>query len=518
MPADPPKNAAIRRQVALSTISNYAGQVVNLVVWFLLTPFIIHRLGATQYGLWVVIASLVAYGNLAEFGVGSAIVKYVAEYRARGDSETATRIIATSLWIYCVLGLLVIAGGVILAPLVPHVIDVPPYERGTTSWLVVITTVGVAVQLPATAAASVLRAMNRYDLMNLIGSLSLATLAVSTVIVLALGGKVISMAAIVPPLTLFWLVPAVWLIHRHAPDLHFGFRGARRNLVRKVTSFGSSAFGLQVAGVLKSQSDEIIIGASLPVRTVAPYSVARRLSELPASLTYQFVDVLLPIVSRLDAEEDHGAVREVFVSATRLTLALFSAIGGALIIFAGPFLAAWVGPSFARSSNIVVLLTVAALLEALLWPAQSVLIGVNRHRPLVAFALGSAILNVTLSLLLIGPLGVRGVALGTLIATSIEASVSLPFAAHVLGVRVAQTLREIVLPGALPLIPMMAVLLVIRQFLTPTTIPTIALSGAAGALVYVAGYLAIPWPTSERVVALRLLGVCRAYVRRAISR
>src|SRR5579862_7817691 len=105
MAVEEQKNAAIRRHVALSTASNYAGQVINLGVWFLLTPFMIPRLGHTQYGLWVLVASFVAYGTLANLGIGSAIVKYVAEYRAKGESETASDLIATSLAIYCVIGL-----------------------------------------------------------------------------------------------------------------------------------------------------------------------------------------------------------------------------------------------------------------------------------------------------------------------------------------------------------------------------------------------------------------------------
>ena len=71
-------------------------------------------------------------------------------------------------------GLVVIVGGLILAPACAPSHPCSPDQRGTASLLVVITAVGVAVQLPATAAASVLRAMNRYDLMNLIGSLAVA--------------------------------------------------------------------------------------------------------------------------------------------------------------------------------------------------------------------------------------------------------------------------------------------------------------------------------------------------------
>jgi O-antigen/teichoic acid export membrane protein len=502
---EPPKNEGISRQVALSTASNYAGRILNLGVWFGLTPLILHHLGKTQYGLWALVASFVAYGNLADIGVGAALTKYVAEFRARDDSEMASQLIATSLWMYCVLGFLVVAIFAILAPFVPDIINVPAGQRGTASWLVVITALGVAVQLPATAAACVLRGLGRFDLMNLIGSLAMVTLAVTTVAVLLLGGKVLAITALIVPLTIIWQLPAVWLIRRVAPDLRFGFRGAKRSLVRRVTVFGSALFGIQVAQVLKMQSDEIVIGASLPVRFVAPYSVARKLSTAPGQLAYQFVQVLMPLASRVHAQGDEWMLREIYLSGIRLTVAMYAAIGGGLIVFAGPFLSAWVGPSIASSSNIVVLLTLATFLEAVMSPASSALQGMARHGPLVYFALGSAALNLALSIALIGPVGVSGVAIATLVATSLEAAIVLPFAARILGVRLGQVVTQIVLPGAIPLIPMVAVLVLIRDTVAPSTIVTIALSALAGALVYIACYLAQPATGSERALARRIV-------------
>ena len=504
MAVEPEKNAAIRRQVAIGTLTNYAGRVINLGVWFVLTPIIFNHLGKSDYGLWALVASFVAYGSLADVGIASAVVKYVAEFRARGDSETASQLIATALWLYCGLGLVVIVVGVVLAPLVPHIIHVPSNEHATASWLVLLTAFGVAAQLPSNCAIAVLRGLNRYDLMNLIGSLAILTLAVCVVVVLAVGGGVVAIAALVAPLTLLWLVPTVLLIRRAAPDLRFGFRGARRSLARRMTIFGSALFGIQVAQVLKLQSDEFVIGASLPVRFVSPYSVARRLSSLPGQLSDQFVFVLLPLASRLHAEGDASLLRELYLSGIRVTLALFSVVGGALIIFAKPFLLAWV-PQAASSSDIVVLLTVAALLEALISPVSQALQGMSRHRPLVVFALGSAVLNLGLSISLIGPLGVRGVAIGTLVATAIEAAIVLPFGARVLGVRGGDVGRRILVPGVVPLIPMVAVLAVIHAAIAPASIPAIALSGFIGALVYSACYLALPATASERALARRII-------------
>jgi peptidoglycan biosynthesis protein MviN/MurJ (putative lipid II flippase) len=132
----------------------------------------------------------------------------------------------------------------------------------------------------------------------------------------------------------------------------------------------------------------------------------------------------------------------------------------------------------------------------------------------VIFALGSAALNLALSIALIGPLGVRGVAFGTLIATALEAAIVLPFGARVLGVGVSAIGHRILVPGLLPLAPMLAVLLVIHATVAPATIPAIGLAGLAGAVVYTAGYLAVPGTASERALARQLIVLGR----RALAR
>jgi len=188
-------------------------------------------------------------------------------------------------------------------------------------------------------------------------------------------------------------------------------------------------------------------------------------------------------------------------------------VGGALIVFAHPFLEAW-APQAASSSEIVGLLTVAALLEALMAPISQALQGMARHRPLVVFSLGSAALNLGLSIALVGPLGVRGVALGTIVATALEASIVLPFAARILAVRPSDIGRSVAVPAILPLVPTVGVLILIHLTVAPRSIPTIALGGLAGAAVYMAGYLTLPGTESERALVRRLLHVAVSAVRR----
>jgi peptidoglycan biosynthesis protein MviN/MurJ (putative lipid II flippase) len=142
----------------------------------------------------------------------------------------------------------------------------------------------------------------------------------------------------------------------------------------------------------------------------------------------------------------------------------------------------------------------------------------SRHRPLVAFALGSAALNLGLSIALIGPLGVRGVAIGTLVATACEAVFVVPFAMRVLRIGPRRIVTQALLPSALPILPMAGVLLAIRHGFAPSSLPAIALAGLAGACAYTLCYLAFPATAGERAVARGMFASGLTLTRRLLAR
>ena len=95
MVMDTAKNTLIRRRVVYSTASNYGAKIITLSIWFFLTPFILRQLGPSGYGLWIVVGSAVAYGTLLNIGISGAVIKYIAEHRARGENDQVQSLVAT---------------------------------------------------------------------------------------------------------------------------------------------------------------------------------------------------------------------------------------------------------------------------------------------------------------------------------------------------------------------------------------------------------------------------------------
>ena len=102
---------------------NYAAQGLTALSALVLTPILLHHLGKTTYGLWVVASGAVVYLELFELGFGGATTKLIAE-DASVRPEEALRTLNTTFFVLVPLGLIALAFGVGLAFVLPHLIHV----------------------------------------------------------------------------------------------------------------------------------------------------------------------------------------------------------------------------------------------------------------------------------------------------------------------------------------------------------------------------------------------------------
>ena len=84
-------------KVSINALSSTLQVVITGLVYFLLYKFLLNRLGASQLGVWSLVMSTTSLGNLANFGLTSGLVKFVAEYKARSDHDRIPSLVITAL-------------------------------------------------------------------------------------------------------------------------------------------------------------------------------------------------------------------------------------------------------------------------------------------------------------------------------------------------------------------------------------------------------------------------------------
>ena len=76
-------------QLRINMLSGTATTIVNIIVMAVGYPLYLHFLGYEQYGVWLVLTTVLSFASLGTLGIGTAVMKLVAEEHGRGLPETA---------------------------------------------------------------------------------------------------------------------------------------------------------------------------------------------------------------------------------------------------------------------------------------------------------------------------------------------------------------------------------------------------------------------------------------------
>jgi O-antigen/teichoic acid export membrane protein len=294
--------------------------------------------------------------------------------------------------------------------------------------------------------------------------------------------------------------------YRIFPGLRIRTSLFRRARLREVTMFSVYMLIIDWANKLNYSVDAIVIGAFLNTSAVAVWTVGQRLAEFTQRLTNQLNEVLFPTVVDNDASARTGRLQAIFVQGTRLSLGTVMPLGGALMLMAGPLVHAWVGPEFAASATVLRLLTVTVIVRVTNATSSTLLKGAGEHR-LVAFTnIAAALCNLGLSIAIVKPLALNGVALGTLVPVCFASIVVIfPAGARRVNLSLRAAFLEAIWPALWPA-AVMALFVVATKGLVADSLIAVAAEIAAAGAVYLATFIFFGLSTRERSFYLSKLG------------
>jgi len=184
------------RVLTRNIFSNWSNLGVNVVVGFLMLPFLVSRLGDSLYGIWVLVVAVVGYGNLLDFGVRSSIVKYVSQRHATNDREGLQRLFNTTLVAYSAIGVVILALAAGAAAFLSQLFVIPSELSAEARVVVVVVGLNLALKFPSGVFEGFLTGLQRYELANAIAIGATLLRASLTVAWLLGGGKLLALAAV----------------------------------------------------------------------------------------------------------------------------------------------------------------------------------------------------------------------------------------------------------------------------------------------------------------------------------
>jgi O-antigen/teichoic acid export membrane protein len=474
-----------RRGLVCSAAANCAGFATQVAAAFFISPVLVHGLGDRRYGIWSLVESVLAYLMLFDLGVAASVVRYVARFEATRDPVALNRVFSASVCIFAAAGTAILAVTLAVAFPTFGLLHVPEDLATEARWMLVLLGLNLAVGLPMGVFACVLDGLGRYPAKSAIRAAGTVVRAGLFLFVMHSGGGLLWVAVTVTACALLEHLGMAVAARRYLPGLRFSPRLADRPTLRAIRSYSVDALLAMVAGRVSFQTDAIVINAFLLPQSITLFAVAGRLVEYAKDSLRVATMVLTPAVSALEARGDSAAIRGVLIDSTRYVMWLILPVQLGLLLLGRPFLLLWMGAEYAELSYPTLAILALPLSLALSQSVSSrILYGTGRLRWFARAVIAEAAANLVLSILLVGPYGIEGVALGTAIPNVLLNCAVAVYVCRTLGVGVGAYLRRsFLVPCAAALLPA-GVWLAAAHWAAPDGWLSFALTLAAG----LAGY------------------------------
>src|SRR5271165_5859368 len=479
-----------KKQILKNVGSSWSALAVNVLVGIFLSPFILHHLGDTAFGIWVLIFSVTGYYGLFDLGIRSSIIRYVSKYMATGDSGKLASFVNTALFSYTGIGVVSMVLTALLSSSVEHWFRIPSEMHSQARLLLLVVGASVSLSFPLGVFGGVLEGLQRFYILNWtsIG----ATLARAALIVYFLhrGYGLLTVALIIVVLPLLSSILRGIIVLRVCP-MPLGLKHVDRASFRQMANYGGTTFLVMIAGRLRFRTDELVLGTMMSAVAVTYFNIGARIVDYAQEFVSSLAQLFVPMSSQSEASGNLDRVRKIYVAGNRVCAFLILPITAILILLGKHIIRIWVGARYIEHSYPVLVVMIIPFALMLSQAASTrVLFGLGKHQTVAGVTVVEGLANLILSIALVPPLGIVGDALGTAIPLSFTCLVFLP--RHMkkqIGVPVGTFLREAyTLPIVLTL-PLVGVLWLANRFFYPRNLIQLILEIMTVSSVYAVGLL-----------------------------
>jgi O-antigen/teichoic acid export membrane protein len=472
-------------QIIKNVSSSWFALGTNVVVGFFLWPFILHRLGEDAAGIWVLIFSITGYYGIFDFGIRSSVIRYVAKAKATNDAAHASRLISTSLFSYSCIGVVTLLITVLVSIYVVEFHSIRPEFRTTARWLLLMVGTAVSLGFPLGVSGGVLEGLQRFDVQNLTSIASTLLRAFLIVVALWRGYGLLMAAFITVMLPLLASVVRSTIAARML-RVPLGLKYVDGSTFREMATYGGTTLIIIVAARLRFKSDSVIIGTFLSAAAITYFNIGARIVDYAGEVVENLAQVFMPMSSHSDASGDLDRLRKIFVAGNRFCAFTIFPLCAILIVLGKSVIQVWVGTKYVgRCYPVLLILLLSTTLMLAQAASPRVLFGMNKHRTWAIVTLVEGIINILLSIALVRRYDIVGDALGTALPLAATAIFFLPgHLCRQLQIRMTTYLREAYLLPSVATVPVIIVLLILKQWFVPHNYLGLAVHFGIAGLVY----------------------------------
>lgn len=406
-------------QLKAGAALNYVSICLNMVVGLIYTPYMLRMLGQSEYGLYSLAASIIAYLTVLDLGFGNAIVRYTAKFRAEGKRREQEEMFGMFFILYIGIGVIAMIAGSVLSMNVENLFSrsMTATEVERTRIMLWLMTFNLAFTFPMSIWGSIMTAYERFVFQRLVSIVRSVLNPVVMVLLLVIGYKAVAMVVVT---TIFNVVTLLinWWYCKNCLNIKIRLAKFRWAFLKEVSIYSFWIFLNAIMDRIYWSTGQFVLGIYRGAVAIAVYAVAIQLQSMYMMFSTAISSVFLPKVTAMVAKENNEkAISDLFIRTGRLQYIVMAFILSAFIVFGKSFIQLWAGSGYEDAYYIALLFFVPLTIPLIQNLGITILQARNQMKFRSELYIVIALASLGLSILLAKPYGGYGCAFATSLAS-----------------------------------------------------------------------------------------------------
>lgn len=408
-----------KKKVANNTKFNIIKYLFQLILQFVVRTIIIKYLGENYLGINGLFTSIVGMLNLAELGIGTAIVFSMYKPVAENDTEKICALFTLYKKIYLIISLVVLVVGTGLIPFLKYFITGSVKELDINFYVIYIMfLLNTLLSYMAGHRKSLLFVYQRNDIETKVKTLGLLGLNISQIIVLVLFKNFYVYAILMPVFTLLENLLIYLATKKMYPEIKSVKTKLPQDTMKEIKRNVFAMSMHKIGGVVVSSTDNLIISSIIGTVIVGVYSNYQMIISAIASFLTLGILSLKGSVGNLMVTSDKQHVMGIYKKINWFFSWLSGFCAICLFCLLQPFILLWTGSEvYILDIYVVLILCVQFYITSMRYTTSMFndcagLMWNDRWKPVV-----ESIVNLVVSIILAKQIGLIGVFIGTTVST-----------------------------------------------------------------------------------------------------
>lgn len=409
-------NESRTKKSIVNSMTSVITQVLTVILNFVVKTVFIHTLGQEYLGVNGLFTNIITMLSLADLGIGIAIPYSLYKPLAEKDHHKITILMKFYKKIYTTIGFIVILVGLSLTPFLPYLIK-GETDISNLSFIYILFVLHSASSYFFVYKKFLIDSDQKGYLTSRIAFFFSTLLNFGQILILVLTKNYV-----------VYLVASIVTIV--CQNLYISYKANKmypyindktddklsKEDVKEIKKNVSALFIYKIGSVITNGTDNIVISKFLGLIPVGLYSNYILIVNSVNNILSQLFTAITSSIGNLVVTASEKRSKNVFECLTFLNFWLYSLFSICLCVLFNPFIDLWIGDKYLLGFSVVFLLSLNFYLSGMSMVTTSFrnaygLFWKGKYRPVIM-----VIINIVVSILLVKPLGVAGVLVGTIVS------------------------------------------------------------------------------------------------------